>query len=286
MFAPISTIMHTRRQVIGMSGAAAIMAVWPRTSLAAPQAELWPRWQAYDPASTVVVEHAPWRRILAAHLRPSPDGINRFAYGQVSPVERAALAEYVTALSAAPVSGLARPEQRALWINLYNALTVKVVLDHYPVNSIREINISPGLFSIGPWGRKLITVEGERISLDDIEHRILRPIWRDPRLHYAVNCASIGCPNLAAEPYTAANAERLLNEGAYAYVNHPRGVRVDGGRLAVSSIYAWFKEDFGGGDAGVISHLRQYAAPRLAASLAGATRIAGDAYDWTLNDAA
>lgn len=277
--------MQTRRQVIAASGAAAIMAVWPRMSLAAPKAELWPRWQAHDPASTAVVDHAIWARILAAHLRAQPDGINRLAYGQVSPIERAALAEYVAALAAAPVSRLSRPEQRALWINLYNALTVKIVLAHYPVNSIRAINISPGLFAIGPWGRKLISVEGEEISLDDIEHRILRPIWRDPRLHYAVSCASIGCPNLAAEPYTAANAERLLNQGAFAYVNHPRGVRIERRGLVVSSIYAWFKEDFGGDDSGVIAHLRQYAAPPLAGALADATRIADDAYDWALNDA-
>jgi Protein of unknown function, DUF547 len=87
------------------------------------------------------------------------------------------------------------------------------------VASIRDIAISPGLFSVGPWGRKLIEVEGEPLSLDDIEHRILRPIWRDPRLHYAVNCAALGCPNLRSSAFTAANADILLETAASDYVN-------------------------------------------------------------------
>jgi Protein of unknown function, DUF547 len=87
------------------------------------------------------------------------------------------------------------------------------------VASIRDIAISPGLFSVGPWGGKLIEVEGEPLSLDDIEHRILRPIWRDPRLHYAVNCAALGCPNLRSSAFTAANADILLETAASDYVN-------------------------------------------------------------------
>ena len=84
------------------------------------------------------------------------------------------------------------------------------------------------------------------MSLDDIEHRILRPIWRDPRIHYAVNCASIGCPDLFPEAITAANADAYLTRGARDYINDPRGAVVTGGRLTVSSIYKWFREDFGG----------------------------------------
>ncbi len=178
-----------------------------------------------------------------------------------------------------------RTEQLAYWINLYNALTVKVVLDHHPLPSIRDISISPGLFSSGPWGAELVRVEGEPIRLDDIEHRILRPLWQDSRVHYALNCASLGCPNLAREAFTAENTERLLDAGARAYVNHPRGVSLVNGRLGVSSIYVWFEEDFGG-EAGVLAHLRRYADPKLAASLAPAAAIDDDAYDWSLNDAA
>ena len=98
----------------------------------------------------------------------------------------AALNAYVENLSRMPINDFNRAEQKAFWINLYNALTVKVVLAAYPVKSIRDIAISPGLFARGPWGKKLIEIDGETVSLNDIEHRILRPIWRDPRLHYAL----------------------------------------------------------------------------------------------------
>lgn len=263
----------------------ALLALIPN-AWAAPKAELWPRWAANDPASARTVDHAAWGGFLAAHVSTGPDGINRLAYGRVSAADRGSLKAYVGRLAAEPVSTLNRAEQRALWINLYNALTVDVVLDHHPVASIRDIDISPGLFSDGPWGRKLVAIEGENVSLDDIEHRILRPVWRDPRLHYALNCASLGCPNLLAKPFTAANADELLDIAARAYVNHPRGAHVSEGKLVVSSIYAWFEADFGGSDAGVIAHLKRFAAPELRAALDGVTRIDDDAYDWRLNDAA
>ena len=213
------------------------------------------------------------------------DGINRIAYGKVGKADREALAAYLERLQGVAIRKFNRDEQRAYWINLYNAATVDVVLEHYPVKSILEIDISPGLFAKGPWKKKLLRVEGEAVSLDDIEHRILRPIWKDPRTHYAVNCASLGCPNLQPRAYTSGNLEALLEAGARAYVNHPRGARVAKGRLTVSSIYAWFEDDFGGGEAGVIAHLRKHAEPPLARALAEVRRVGAHDYDWTLNDA-
>jgi hypothetical protein len=255
-------------------------------ALFAPSADLWERWQAHDPASTATIDHSPWDRLLAAYVVRGRDGIARFAYGRVTEADRATLDAYIGGLAATPISRYARPQQRAYWINLYNALTVQVVLDHYPVASIMDIDISPGLFAKGPWDRKLLEIEGEPVSLNDIEHRILRPIWKDPRLHYALNCASLGCPDLMQKAYTAALAETLLDIAAHAYVNHPRGVRIDGDRLTVSSIYAWFQEDFGGSDKTIIAHLERYAAPPLAAKLAAFDTIADHDYDWSLNDAA
>jgi hypothetical protein len=122
------------------------------------------------------------------------------------------------------------------------------------------------------------------LSLDDIEHRILRPIWRDPRLHYAVNCAALGCPNLQTAAFTAANTEALLDKAARDFVNHPRGAAIVGGKLIVSSIYVWYEADFGGADRGVIAHLKRYAGPELATALAAVDRISGNRYDWGLND--
>jgi hypothetical protein len=170
-------------------------------------------------------------------------------------------------------------------VNLYNALTVQLVLRHYPIKTIREIRISPGWFSVGPWGRKLVVVEEEGLSLDDIEHRILRPIWKDPRIHYAVNCAALGCPNLQPRPFTADGFEQMLDQAARGFVNHPKGARVVDGKLHVSSIYDWYKEDFGSSDTSIIAHVKGYADESLARNLEGVSAIQEYDYDWSLNDA-
>lgn len=269
-----------------ITAATAVALGLPSAARAAPTAELWPRWQAHDPAGRRTLDHSAWAGFLGRWRRSGPDGVVRVAYASVTRDERDALKRYLDALSRVPVSELARPEQFAFWVNLYNALTVDVVLDHWPVASIRDIDISPGLFANGPWGAELTSVEGNALSLDDVEHRILRPIWREPRIHYAVNCAAVGCPDLAAEPYDAANTERLLSEGARRYVADPRGVAFEGDRLVVSSIYRWFDEDFGTGwPEGVLAHLETWAPPETARRLSTRDRIDGDRYDWSINAA-
>jgi len=257
----------------------------PRRGGAAPKPELWPRWEAHVPGSSQAVDHREWDRFLARNVNTEdPSGIYLLRYGGVSAEDREALGRYLEKMQGVAISGMDRPEQRAYWINLYNSLTVKIVLDHYPVNSIRDIDISPGLFADGPWDADLVTVESEKISLNDIEHRILRPIWSDSRLHYALNCASRGCPNLQAEAFTAGNTERLLEKGAREYVNHPRGARFEGRTLYVSSIYDWFRVDFGGSERGVIEHLMRYAQEPLAAELRDFRGKVRDSYDWSLNE--
>lgn len=253
-------------------------------AVAASAADPWSRWQANDPSSTGKIDHGPWGEFLARHALEGADGVNRVDYAGVSKADRRRLDGYIQGLAALPISRFDRDEQLAYWANLYNALTVRVVLDHYPVSSIRDIRISPGLFSVGPWGRKLVTVESEALSLDDIEHRIMRPIWRDPRIHYMVNCAALGCPNIQPKPFTADNLAAILDAAARAFVNHPRGARVENGRLHVSSIFNWYKEDFGVDDTGVIAHLRRYANESLAAALGRIERIDDHEYDWRLNE--
>ena len=254
-------------------------------ALFAPSAKLWDRWTPHDEASRQTVDHAAWTAILHGHVRRMSDGATRFAYRAMTQADRAALKAYVTALEAVPVAGLNRAEQFAYWTNLYNALTVQVVTDHYPVASIRDIGISPGVFASGPWGAKLATVGGQPVTLNDIEHRILRPIWRDPRVHYAVNCASIGCPDLAPEAYAGISLDRQLDAAAASYVGHARGVSVAGDGVTLSSIYNWFTEDFSG-DGGVLPHLVKHAPSPLAATLRLNPKIRGYQYDWSLNDAA
>ncbi len=250
---------------------------------AAPKAKLWEHWLKNNPQSTTTVDHSAWNGFLKKYLRTSEDGINRVRYIGVVETDKRNLRQYLADMAKVKVGTLNRDEQRAYWINLYNALTVQVILDHFPVLSIAKINISPGFFAHGPWDKKLISIEGQNVSLNDIEHRILRPIWKDARLHYAVNCASLGCPNLQLTAFTAANSEQLLEDAARAYVNHPRGVRIERGNLIVSSIYHWFKVDFGGRDKEVIKHLLKYAEPELAKTLEGRKRIYNHDYDWMLN---
>jgi hypothetical protein len=253
---------------------------------AGPKAELWPKWQKHDPAGALKIDHTLWDNFLKRYLVAShPSGINRLRYGTVSQEDRKALKLYLQNLQALPISSYNRAEQKAYWINLYNAATVELILTRYPLTSIREINISPGLFAKGPWGAKLLAVEGEKLSLDDIEHRILRPIWKDNRVHYAVNCASLGCPNLQSSAYTAGNTESLLERGAKEYVNHPRGVAVNNGKLRVSSIYVWFNEDFGGNAEGLMEHWRKYADGPFAKELQNYSGGLDHDYDWRLNGA-
>lgn len=230
--------------------------------------------------------------LLTRYLVEGKDGINRVAYGtwKKAANDRAALAMAIENAAAARPSRLGPDGAFAYWTNLYNALTLKLVLDNYPVGSIRDIKSRGAGFDlkafIGPWRTKLVTVEGRRLSLDDIEHGIMRPTFRDPRVHYAVNCASIGCPNLKPTAWRPETFTADLDAAASAYVNHPRGASDRGsGGLVVSSIYRWFREDFGGSAAGVLGHLRTHAKGELAAAIAGGARIVDHRYDWRLNDA-
>lgn len=234
-------------------------------------------------------DEAAYDTLLQRYVSASADGVNRVDYARWSAnaADRAALDDYIDELAAQRPSTFARDRAFAYWVNLYNALTLQVVLRRYPVRSIRDIR-SEGVLSpsalIGPWKTRLVTVEGRRLSLDDIEHTILRPTYNDPRVHYAVNCASIGCPNLMNRAWRAETLDADLDAAARAYVNHPRGVSVKAdGTLRVASIYRWFRADFGTSDANVIAHLRRYAGDDLAPRLARATRISGHDYDWALN---
>lgn len=251
--------------------------------LFAPKAELWPHWEAHDPNNKRQIDHSAWNRFLDTYTHLHDDGVVRVAYGSVKDTDLTLLNNYLGSLADTPISGYSRAEQFAYWVNLYNAQTIALILDHYPVESIRDIDISPGLISDGPWGKKIIEIEGESVSLNDIEHRILRPIWGDPRIHYAVNCASIGCPNLQRIAYTAENTQHLLDSSARAYVNHPRGVRINNSVVTASKIYSWFIGDFDS-DGGVIAHLQHYANPELQSSLASIGKIKRYEYDWSLNE--
>ena len=251
-------------------------------ALAAPKPDLWDIWQKHDPRSTATIDHSAWQSFLDQYLVDGSDGVTLVDYAAVTPADKRALDGYIDLLQSTPISSYNRREQMAYWLNFYTALTIQVILDHWPVESITDIDIS-GFLRNGPWDAELVEVEGHEVTLNDIEHRILRPIWKDSRIHYGVNCASIGCPNLLPRAFTADNTEELLDRGAHDFVNHPRGAHFKNGRLVVSSIYDWFQVDFGDSDEGVIRHLRQYAVGDLAAQLEGYDGRVSDDYDWNVN---
>ncbi len=245
--------------------------------------ELWEGWEANNPKNTKPIDHSAWDKILKKYVKTDKTGLNRFAYAKVSKADKKVLKAYIGHLTKIEITGRARNVQFAYWINLYNALTIDVVLDHYPVKTIRDIDIS-GLLANGPWGKALVKIEDSDISLDDIEHGILRPIWKDPRIHYGVNCASIGCPNLLNQAFTAKNVNKLLDKAARDYINHPRGLSIKNGRVTVSKIYKWFAYDFGNSEKGVIKHLTKYASPERASALKKAGGISDTTYDWSINE--
>lgn len=223
-----------------------------------------------------------WRNVLVNHTNKDTNGLVRFDYAGLkdAPNDMAALTQYIDELAAKTPSTFERKEAMAYWANLYNALTVRIVAQNYPVKSIRKIK--SGLLP-GPWKKKLVTVEGEKLSLDNIEHDIMRPTFNTPLVHYMVNCASIGCPNLKETPWYAETLDQDLEQAARAFINSPRGVTTNKGRLQVSSIYKWFQKDFGGSQEGVIQHLSEYANEDVSAKLLGRQKIDKFDYDWGIN---
>jgi hypothetical protein len=260
-----------------------VLLLMSTAAIAGPQAELWPRWEAHDASSTQTVDHSQWGDFLDTYLVTNTEsGVNLVRYAQVSSADKQSLDNYVAQLEETQVSDLNRDEQLAYWINLYNAATVQLILDNYPVDSIRDIK--PSAFASGPWDMKLLSIEGEELSLNDVEHRIIRPIWQDNRIHYVVNCASIGCPNLYPEPLTADNWDRVFDESAHDYIRHPRGLRFDGNRLVLSSIFDWYVEDFSGDLAGVIDHAINYTSSDTTDRLRDFDGRVRYEYDWALNE--
>lgn len=243
-------------------------------------------WLSSNETNIAVIDHQLWQTLLDKYLISNDSsGVNLFDYKRMSSKDKAILKKYLTSLQTKDPSSYSKAVQKAYWINLYNALTVQLILDHYPVKRITKLGKK--FFSFGPWDDDITVVSGSALSLNDIEHKILRPIFKDPRIHYAVNCASYSCPNLLGIAYTATNTEELLERGAVEYINHQRAVKVDGDNLRLSSIYDWYLVDFGDSSASLLKHLKQYAKDGLKQKLMTLDIEAGDIdhhYDWQLNE--
>lgn len=251
-----------------------LLALISLSSYAAPKSDPWPFWQKDNPSNNATISHQIWQDFLDRYLVANGNN-NLVRYGEVSKDDKRKLSQYISSLAGIDPRTYSRNEQYAYWVNLYNAITVKLILDAYPIKSITKLG---GLFSFGPWEDEVVTVAGQNLTLNDIEHRILRPIWDDPRTHYAVNCASLGCPNLQAKAFTAENTEMLLEQAAKEFINSDKGVLVKGGAIQLSSIYDWFIDDFGTQE-NLVSHLNKYRSEPIV-SVKGADYE----YDWDLNE--
>ena len=251
----------------------------------APEPEEIAGWDASDETRADHIDHSAWQDILDRYIAPDAAGVNLVDYEALAADagDAGKLADYLDYLESLDPRGYKRAEQMAYWINFYNALTVKVVLDAYPVDTIRDIHEGVVPYT-GPWDDVHARVAGEDLTLNHMEHGILRPIWQDERIHYAVNCAAYGCPHLLATAFTADNTEALLDAGARDYVNNPRGVDiVDEDFIVVSSIYDWYTEDFGDTEESVKEHLIEHAEDDLASFLEGFEGFIEYDYDWSLN---
>jgi Protein of unknown function, DUF547 len=264
--------LHRRNLIVGV-GAALLLAA------CAPEAKQVDGNWATSGTNAEAISHDAWDKILTEYARPAADGVNRVDYKGIKNKAAGELKAYLAALQGIKISEYPSDEQFAYWVNLYNAATVQVIVDNYPLESIRDI----GLLGQGPWKDKFLKVEGKALSLDDIEHGILRPIWKDVRIHYAVNCASIGCPNLALKAYRAGTLEPMLDDAARAYINHPRGFARIKGQLVASNIFEWYQSDWGE-ETDVLAHARKYATAETVALLKDAEGVDAYDYDWALND--
>lgn len=217
--------------------------------------------------------------VLKRHLSPGPDGILLFDYAAVHEGDDHAVIEaFIEDQAARAPSEMDEAEALAYWANLYNAVTLDVVLNNYPLNSIRQF----GLFNTGPWDKELVTVEGEALSLNNIEHGIMRAEYPSPYIHYMVNCASIGCPNLMDRLWEAETLEVDQKAAAAAYINSDRGLTLSNGTISISKIYKWYAADFGSKD-DLRTHLATYATGERLDALTGGDRFRGSHYSWDLN---
>lgn len=239
--------------------------------------------------------HAAWTALLRKHVVLLGGGqASQLRYAGMA-ADHAALKAYLAQLSAVPAAAFeafGKPQQMAFLINAYNAFTVELILSQYPkLESIRDL----GGFLSKPWSIRNVPLLGRTMTLDEIEHDTLRARGRydDPRIHFAVNCASVGCPMLREEAYVADRLEAQLEEQAARFMADRSRNRYAGGKLEVSRIFDWYGKDFALGHKGIASLPAFMArhADRLADAPADRERIRSQTvplsfldYDWKLND--
>jgi hypothetical protein len=228
------------------------------------------------------VDHGTYADLLEAHV---DEEAGRVDYAGLES-ERDRLRSYLDRLASVDLTKLEREEQMAVFINAYNACTLDLILEHYPdIDSIKDVS--------NPWGRPRCRVGGYELTLDEIEHRILRPLYRDPRIHFAVNCASIGCPPLADTPYTGEAIDEQLDRATRRTLRDDDYVSLDDGTLHLNPILNWYRSDFLSPDfeghaETIPAFVARYADESVQTFVDahdGEPPVQWTNYDWRLNDA-
>jgi hypothetical protein len=235
------------------------------------------------PVAASAFDQAAFDSLLARHVRGADVDYRGW---KARPKDRATLTAYVARLAAADTTGWSRGEQLAFWINAYNAITLDRVLTAYPVSSITKIkptlSVLPGN---GVWKEKH-RVAGFEFSLDDIEHQVLRQHFADPRIHFAINCASKSCPPLAARAFAAATIDADLEAATRRFVRSERYNRIVRGKpWALSKIFDWYGQDFVAAAGSVPAFVLRYLPAESALGIDPAkVRWSTRSYDWSLNE--
>lgn len=259
------------------------VAAEPMEATAAPDVQ-----EAEDAAQGFDQSHALWTEVLKQHVK----GTN-FNYGALKK-DQASFQKYLTQLHAvtpAELKSWERNQRYAFWINVYNAHTIQLIVENYPLKSIRKLDTGLGLNSV--FDKEFIEMQphhpkgsDDKLSLNDVEHEILRERFKDARVHAAVNCASISCPPLLGEAFVALRLEKQLNSQMAAFINDSTRNEFDAkrGKVKASSIFKWFSGDFERDAGSVTEYLARFAAPDKQVLLKTAKLSYLD-YDWGLNDA-
>lgn len=258
-----------------------IVCLIARSAVAGPKVVVGKNVAADQRISIEQVDHAGWEALLKRYV--NEDGNVDYATWRGSE-DVAKLDEYLNALShAEPRLRSSKEARLAFWINAYNALTIKGILREYPTTSIR--NHTPRLYGYHIWKDLQLIVGDGAYSLEHIEHEVLRKMG-EPRLHFAIVCASRSCPRLLNEAYTAAKLEEQLVANTRAFFANPNNFRHAAGSFQLSSILKWFGEDFGNTQAMQLRYIAPYLPDRTSqqAAARGTGRISYLRYDWGLND--
>lgn len=214
-------------------------------------------------------DHSSWTALLSKYVSPA-GAVNYDGFKK----SEAQLNAYLKKLEQnSPQANWSKSETMAYWINAYNAYTIKLILNNYPLKSIMDINGGKA------WDLAFINIDGKKLSLNNIEHDILRAKYKDPRIHFAVNCASISCPKLKNSAFTGADLDRQLKEMSIGFINNPLKNKLSASSVQVSKLFEWYKDDFTQGGT-VIDFLNQYAKVKIQPN----ARISYMNYNWNLNN--